>query len=166
MNKEGKIRLSYVLGISFIFILFFLMSLAVYRSTGLSFKWADEVRKGLSGTEIAKLGYFEERLQSDRDYKIGAHTLSSVRVKTTFRSYYLQREEQKLNEVLGRKEELSLEYALSQIFSPKQKELFLKKLKGEKFSKTEKEYFSRTVKKKVTALSNQELHRLARQLLS
>jgi len=62
-------------------------------------------------------------------------------------------------------EELSLEYALSQLFSPKQKELFQKKLKGELLTKTEKEYFSRTVKKKVAALANPELHRLAQELM-
>jgi hypothetical protein len=63
------------------------------------------------------------------------------------------------------KEEFGLEYSLSQVFSPKQKELFLKKLKGEVLTKTEKEYFSRAVKKKVQALANADLHRLARKLL-
>jgi hypothetical protein len=60
---------------------------------------------------------------------------------------------------------LSLEYALSQVFSPKQKELFRKKLDGLPLSKTEKEYYSRTVKKKVVALANAELHRLAQKLM-
>ena len=60
---------------------------------------------------------------------------------------------------------LDLEYALSQVFSPKQKELFLKKLKGEKLSKTEKEYSSRVVKKKAMALANSELHTLAKKYL-
>jgi hypothetical protein len=67
-------------------------------------------------------------------------------------------------EYMFKVEEPSLEYALSQLFSPKQKELFQKKLKGELLTKTEKEYFSRTVKKKVAALANPELHRLAQKL--
>jgi hypothetical protein len=62
-------------------------------------------------------------------------------------------------------EELSLEYALSQMFSPKQKELFKKKLEGLLLTKTEKEYYSRTVKKKVVAIANTELHRLAQKLM-
>ncbi len=62
-------------------------------------------------------------------------------------------------------EEISLEYALSQLFSPKQKELFKKKLSGELFTKTEKEYYSRRVKKKVSALANPELHRFAQKLM-
>ena len=65
---------------------------------------------------------------------------------------------------VSRKAEATFEYALSQIFSPKQKELFFKKLKGEKLSKTEREYYSRTVKKKVYALANTDLHRLAQQV--
>ncbi|MFH1877188.1 MAG: hypothetical protein ABH883_00065, partial [Candidatus Omnitrophota bacterium] len=62
--------------------------------------------------------------------------------------------------------ELSLEYALSQIFSPKQKNLFFKKLRGEKMTKTEQEYYSRAVKKKITALSNSRLHKLAQKILA
>jgi hypothetical protein len=59
---------------------------------------------------------------------------------------------------------LGLEYALSQVFSPKQKELFLKKLRGEKLTKTEKEYFSRVVKKKVLVLANPQLQRAAQKV--
>jgi hypothetical protein len=54
---------------------------------------------------------------------------------------------------------------MSQVFSPKQKDLFLKKLRNEKLDKTEKEYFSRTVKKKLMALVNPELQRSARKVL-
>ena len=55
--------------------------------------------------------------------------------------------------------------ALSQLFSPKQKELFKKKLNGEPLNKTEREYYSRAVKKKVSALANPDLHRLAQKLM-
>ena len=59
----------------------------------------------------------------------------------------------------------SLAFALSQMFSPKQKELFKKRLEGLPLTKTEQEYYSRSVKKKVVALANAELHGLARKLL-
>jgi len=49
--------------------------------------------------------------------------------------------------------------------SPKQKELFKKRLEGLHLTKTEQEYYSRSVKKKVIALTNAELHGLARKLL-
>ena len=54
-----------------------------------------------------------------------------------------------------------LNYYLSTLFSPKQKELVLKKLKGEPLNKTEQEYFSRTVKKKLEALANPEVKKVA-----
>ena len=45
-------------------------------------------------------------------------------------------------------------------------ELFKKKLDGVPLTKTEREYYSRSVKKKVVALANPDLHRLALKLLS
>ena len=91
-------------------------------------------------------------------------TLDSDRAKGLFELYF----EKKAAQDRRRKEkfeELSLEYALSQVFSPKQKELFKKKLEGLPLTKTEKEYYSRTVKKKVMALANAELHGLSKKLL-
>jgi len=70
-----------------------------------------------------------------------------------------------LKEFAEMQDEFELEFALSQIFSKKQKELFFKKLKGEKLTKTEREYYSRSVKKKVLALSNSDLHKLALRLI-
>jgi len=70
-----------------------------------------------------------------------------------------------MGNILSIREEFGLEYSLSQIFSPGQKDLVLKKLRREKFSKTENEYFSRVVKKKLLALADPELHRLARRLI-
>jgi len=104
-------------------------------------------------------------LHKSSDISLSRYNLSSIRLVNTFRNYFAVRavEAKKLRD---HHEELSLEYALSQIFSPKQKELFLKKLKGENMTKTEKEYFSRTVKKKILALSNPELHRLSQQVIS
>lgn len=50
------------------------------------------------------------------------------------------------------------------IFSPKQSELVFKKLRGEALSKTEQEYYSRVVKKKLQALTNPEVRRIASSL--
>jgi hypothetical protein len=54
-----------------------------------------------------------------------------------------------------------LNFYLSMLFSPKQKDLVFKKFKGEPLSKTEKEYYSRVVRKKLEALTNNELRKLA-----
>ena len=86
------------------------------------------------------------------------------RVKGLFELYSEQKAE-KDRRRKERYEDFSLEYAMSQLFSPKQKELFKRKLEGDTLTKTEQEYYSRTVKKKVVALANAELHSLARKLL-
>lgn len=90
--------------------------------------------------------------------------LSSVRIVNTFKNYFKNTELDFKNYVQMR-DEFDLEYAMSQVFSKKQKELFMKKLKGEKMTKTEREYFSRSVKKKVRALANSDLHKLATKLV-
>ena len=94
----------------------------------------------------------------------GKDQFDPERVMGLFELYF----EQKAEKDRRRKDkfqEFSMEYALSQVFSPKQKELFKKKLEGSPLTKTEKEYYSRTVKKKVVALANSELHSLSRKLL-
>ncbi len=98
------------------------------------------------------------------EVSVGGVKLSMERVKTAFEDY-LSRVKLDEKKQLVKHQGLSLEYALSQVFSPKQKELFYKKLNGEVLTKTEREYFSRTVKKKVTALANTDLNALARRVL-
>jgi hypothetical protein len=141
-----------------------ILSLALYKSLNLKFSWADKFYKSLSVEEKKKFNDLLRKLKKDENFKITHYQMSSQRLKSTFNNYFNQTES-RLGNLLSVKEELSLEYALSQIFSPKQKELFLKKLKRERLTKTETEYYSRVVKKKVLALANLELHRLARRLI-
>ncbi|MFH1395335.1 MAG: hypothetical protein ABIH09_04180, partial [Candidatus Omnitrophota bacterium] len=125
---------------------------------------ANEFYKSLTETAKEEFSEYLEKLKNNDDLQVADYVMSSQRLKATFNSYFDQKES-KLGDLLSMKEEFSLEYSLSQVFSPKQKELFLKKLKREKLTKTEKEYFSRTVKKKVLALANTELYRLAQRLV-
>jgi len=141
-----------------------LVSLALYEALGLKFSWADKFYQVLVARKNKEYKAVLEKLKKDGNLRMGGFMLSGQKLKANFNNYFRQ-EESKLNDLLSTREELGLEYALSQVFSPKQKELFLKKLKGEKLTKTEKEYFSRAVKKKALALANQELHRMARRLL-
>ncbi len=131
------------------------LSLALYGALGLKFSWAGRLPK-----DDKFYGLFLEKLKKGKETKVCGVMLSLERLKNTFNNYFKE-EERGLSEFAAMKEDFSVEYALSQVFSPKQKELFFKKLKGEKLSKTEREYYSRAVKKKVMALANPELHRLA-----
>lgn len=98
------------------------------------------------------------------EVSVGGVKLSMERLKHAFEDY-LSRVKLKDQKQYAKYQEFSLEYALSQVFSPKQKELFYKKLNGELLTKTEREYFSRAVKKKVRALANTDLNALARRVL-
>lgn len=140
------------------------MSLALYKVLNLKFSWADKFYKSLSRDRKKEFGSLLKKLKNNGDFQLAGRVMSSHRLKSTFNNYFTQ-VQSKLSDLLSMKDELSLEYALSCVFSPKQKELFLKKLKREKLTKTEREYFSRVVKKKVLALANPELHRLAQRLL-
>jgi len=141
-----------------------IMSLALYEVLNLKFSWANKFYRSLQNNQKKKFDNFVKKLKKNRDFKVVGHVMSSQRLKSTFNSYFSQGQS-RLNDLLSIKEQFDLEYSLSQVFSSKQKELFLKKLKGEKLTKTEKEYFSRVVKKKVVALANPELHRLSQKLL-
>ncbi len=138
-----------------------LVSLALYKAVGLKFSWAEELfkRGDFNNQEFDKV---YQQFRQGRNEVVHSG-VSTERLKNTFNNYFKQ-EETKLSELTSLQEEFGLEYALSQVFSPKQKELFFKKLKGEKMTKTEREYYSRAVRKKVEALANTELHQLAQKL--
>lgn len=140
------------------------LSLALYKALNLKFSWENKLYKLLDKGGRRQYENYLEGLKNNRDLHVQNHLMSSQRIKETFNNYFRQTQES-LNDLLLAKEELGLEYALSQVFSPKQKELFLRKLRNEKMTKTEKEYFSRVVKKRVLALADPQLHRLSQKLL-
>ncbi len=141
-----------------------LLSLALYQHYHLLFTWSNQLKKTFSHQDLARLKELRKLLYHGNEVPVGNKRFDPSRLKQTFNNYFEQ-DVEKTRQLKEKHEELSLEYALSQLFSPKQKELFQKKLKGELLTKTEKEYFSRTVRKKVHALANPELHRLAQKLM-
>ena len=141
-----------------------MVSLAAYDAYSLTFPWARKFWKNLSEENRKTVGFFRNVFVHGGEVCWGDTALDSERMRETFDLYFVQAGE----ETKRRREkmdEYSFEYSLSQVFSPKQKDLFKKKLEGKPFTKTEQEYYSRTVKKKVVALGNSELHALARKLL-
>jgi len=140
-----------------------LMSLALYTYLGLEFSFTDELYNSPRFNKSLYDSYLRQFKTKGELFNIDRGMLTE-RVTTTFKNYY-QRAEFDLKEIIDMQDEFEFEYAMSQIFSKKQKELFLKKLKGEKFTKTEREYYSRVVKKKVIALSNSDLHKLSVRLI-
>jgi hypothetical protein len=141
-----------------------LLSLALFQHYHLSFAWSNRLKKTFSQQDLGRLKKLRKSLSQDNTVSVGNKRLDPFRLKQAFNNYF-EHDADKTRRLKEKHEELSLEYALSQLFSPKQKELFQKKLKGEVLNKTEKEYYSRRVKKKVSALANPELHRLAQKLM-
>ena len=141
-----------------------LLSLALFQHYHLSFAWTNQLKKAFSNQDLGRLKKLKKSLSQGNSVSIGNRRFDPSRLKQAFNNYFKQ-DAEKTRRLKEKHEELSLEYALSQLFSPKQKELFQKKLKGEVLNKTEKEYYSRRVKKKVAALANPELHRLAQKLM-
>jgi len=141
-----------------------LMSLAVYDYFHLSYSWTNALNKKMAGPYAGLLSRWKKAMADDKALEVQNKSFQAGRVKEVFLNYF-EKNAQKAKEQRQKSQELSLEYALSQVFSPKQKELFKKKLSGEPFTKTEREYYSRAVKKKVAALANPDVHRLAQKLL-
>ena len=140
------------------------MSLVLYRAMNKIFAFAERLKKTLSSKESEWFRESWHRMRYAESFNLENKEFNVSRLKTLLDNY-MQEESLKAKKIQAKQDEISLEYAFSQLFSPKQKELFKKKLGGEPLTKTEKEYFSRAVKKKVLALANPELHRLAQQLL-
>lgn len=140
------------------------LSLAVYECQQLRLNWKEVLLNKLSEKGKEECNTFLAYLKKNKTFSISNYQFSPERIKHIFLNYY-KKEEKKIRDVSKKQDELSLEYALSQIFSPKQRDLFKRKVRGQNMTKTEKEYFSRVVKKKIIALSNAELHNMARKIL-
>ena len=140
-----------------------LLSLALYGHYHLSAPWMNRFKTGFSDDEKAVLKRLRNSLVHNAPVEVDHDRFDAERFKKTFELYF-EKEAESTRQKKDKYEELSLEYSLSQVFSPKQKELLKKKFEGMPLTKTEREYYSRTVKKKVVALANAELHRMAQQL--
>lgn len=141
-----------------------LLSGSLFSLYHLSFSWWNKLKKGLSKEDKASVRTWRGYLANNQNLKCNDLELDPERLKGMFELYF-EKKAEKDRRRKEKYEEFSLEYALSQVFSPKQKELFKKKLEGLPLTKTEQEYYSRTVKKKVFALANSELHSLSKKLL-
>ena len=107
---------------------------------------------------------FRTALVNDQSLDLERLKLDSKRLKQTFLRYVVQMgaaHSLAVEEKSKLREEFRQEFLLSLLLTPRQKELLYKKLAGNAFTKTEREYFSRVVKKKLQALADPDLHRLA-----
>lgn len=95
-------------------------------------------------------------------------SLSTERLRNTLKRYtskFKKPRTYKKKAMDKQRRSFQLNLHLSTLFSPKQKEIVLKKYHGQPLTKTEQEYFSRKIKKKLEAISNSELKKMARKVL-
>ena len=149
------------------------LSLALYQALHMNGQEFRNLRHSLKAQELGRED-FAEAFRSNGELDACGRRMSVGRLKTTFQNYYLNDRQHgrqgakragPLRELLSTRRSYDLEYAMSQLFTQRQKELVLKKFRGEKLTKTEKEYYSRTIKKKLSAMANEDLHQLAAKLL-
>ncbi|MFH2145206.1 MAG: hypothetical protein ABII75_04150 [Candidatus Omnitrophota bacterium] len=146
------------------FIQLILMSFSLYKFLNLKFSWEKNLLKNADLKDKNKINEFMSYFTSNKEFQLSHKYLDSQRIKKLFDNYFML-EDSALKKIDNVHDELSLEYALSQLFTPKQKEIFLKRLQGKKLTKTEREYFYRVIKKKAMALTNDDLQRLAQQVI-
>jgi hypothetical protein len=107
-----------------------------------------------------------DSMENGQPLTLGKKTLDPKRVRRTFLDYFVRANESDSAESKAKlREDFRREFNLSLFFAPKQRDLLEKKLRGEPLTKTEREYFSRVVKKKLLALADPDLHRLAQKAL-
>lgn len=141
-----------------------LFSGAMFSFYHLSFPWWQRLKGKLTTEHKALMKAWKSDLVQNRPVVWHDAEIDAERAKRLFELYFEQ-EAKKDRRRREKFEGISLEYALSQVFSAKQKELFKKKLEGLPLTKTEQEYYSRAVKKKVLALANADLHSLSKKVL-
>lgn len=141
-----------------------LMSWSLYSFYHLKFPWINRWKNYISKEDKSQVKLWRNDLVHNHSLKWDNTKINPLRLKNAFELYFKQSTE-RIKQQQERSDEFSLAFALSQIFSPRQIDIFNKRLKGKPLSKTEQEYYSRSVKKKVVALANSELHSLARRLL-
>jgi len=98
-----------------------LLSLAMYQYYHLSFAWSNQLKKTLSPKESARMKEFRHLLAHGNEVRLGNRRLDSFRLKQMFNNYF-EKDAEKSRQLKHKHEELSLEYALSQLFSAKQKD--------------------------------------------
>jgi len=110
------------------------------------------------------LSDLEEKFSRSETVRLNGVMLSTERLKRTFRTYYVGPHEGRADD--ERVRALELDLLLSELFTPRQKELLRKRAARADMTNTEKAYFYRTVRKRLKALANEEVHALARRLLA
>lgn len=112
---------------------------------------------------------FDNKFLDSSKVDVGDTQLNLGRMKNILLNFVIAEEEgrqETLTETLKFKRDLQTELFLSRLFSPKQKEIIKKKLRGEKLNQGEAQYYSRVIKKKLRAIADAEVQNVVTATLS
>lgn len=140
------------------------IAFACFQTEGKAYMFSRFKRGGECFVNEEKIKKLTSQLQNNEMLRINKLEISSERIINTFRLYINEKESRQIIEHLDSRDEMELHQALNQLFPRKQKAIMLKKFKGEKLNKTEKEYYSRVIKRKLKALLNKDLRRIAEKI--
>lgn len=141
------------------------LSLLLFRLFGVSKALEDRVFKLLKKCPEGEpaLADLEQPFSGSGQVRAGDTELSAERLKNSFRNYVVH--QNNAGELREQEDALELELFLSELFTLRQKELLAKRLGGKAFTKTEREYYYRVVKKRLKALADERVHKMARKLV-
>ena len=106
-----------------------LLSGALFSRFHLSLPWWNKLKKNLSKEDKDRVREWRNSLTHDQNVKFMDVEFDPTRLKNMF-DLYFEKKVEKGKRQKEKYEELSLEYALSQLFPPKQKELLKKSWKA------------------------------------
>ena len=158
VSKKTKQRLAVMLVLSHLLFGLFGMKEYSLRVLKLLKRWTGAKESG----EFVKS--FTGPFLKSQSVKMDNLELSTERLKNNFRNYVVHNEKGERDQ--KKRQVLEFELLLSELFTPRQKELLKKRLEAKPMTKTEREYFYRVVSKRLKALASEELHQMARRLVT
>lgn len=155
LSKKLQTRLLYLLAVSFL----------LFNRYHVDKKYAARtlnlLHKLPRGREFSRKDF--KKIEESNDVNFHGTDFSFERFRNVFETYVVWASGKPAVE--QKRQALEQDLLLSELFTPCQKMLLNKKMKGKDLTKTEREYFSRVVKKRLQALANEDLHQLARRVL-
>lgn len=130
-----------------------MVSLGLFEHIRAGFDWRGRLGAKYPARMIAA---FALKFREGGTLELGGLRIPSAGIKETFLTRF--RGAETAADRLRRK--------MRRIFTARQAEIALKKLDGGGLTKTEAEYYSRVIRKKAAALADEELHSLAKRLVS
>jgi len=144
----------------------FIDALGLYSYLNVQESWSRRLFKEIDDDDKKTVQKLVMEFSKQKDLVVANKHLSTGRLKDCYEKYSTHMFANDQKNAAGNYQELALDHAMAQLFTARQKEIFLKRVQGKPMTKTEREYFYRVIKKKAIALANRDLHSLAQKAIA